>query len=929
MPQAQVPFYALNAGEVDPDALARIDLEKLRVAAETMVNFTPTVLGGMHMRPGTQYLGSTKSNQKARLVPFIFSADTTSLIEITGSVVRVWNNDAPVTYANYSTAILNGNFTSSLGTGWSNNSTSGASVSISGSKLLLNSTKFSYARARQTVSVGSSDTSVSHCMKVVVDRGPVRLRVGTTAGAENILKEQSLDTGTHFIAFTPNSNTIHLQIEANESGRGQRIVDSCDFVKNQVLEMASPWAESDLKNIRYAQSGSVLFVACKGKRQYKIERRGPTSWGISVYQTVAGPYLNHTGSRIRLRTSSRIGNTTMTSNQPFFDPGMVGAVFELTHQERYSAEIFTGAGQSTGWVKITGVGNTRSASFGATYSGATGRVVLEWAYGTPDDWEQAAYSSLIRTNEFTGSGSWNYQDSPLENSPYRTNDNNIVYLRLFCDSHSENGTISVWISCQSSLQTGTVRITGYNSSTSVDVEVLTELGSTDFTDDWREGAWSDYRSWPNAVTLYDGRLWWGGLDKVYGSVSDDFINFDPNTEGDAGPIVRSIATGPVETIGWMLPLQRLLVGTASAEVSIRSSSFDEPLTPSQFTARNASTVGSASVQAIAIDSVGIFAQKSLTKIYEMVYDVNINDYSARDLTRLNKNICKPGIIDIAVQRQPDTRVWFVKSDGTMAMLVFERGDDVVGWSRFETEGTIEAVCVLPSEDNDIVYMVVNRTIDGQTKRYIEKLGVSSETEDGDGSWLVDSSVRFSTGGAATKIISGLGHLIGKQVLAKGGSSDPTKLYTVNSTGQITVDNFVTSVVVGLPFEARFKSVKLAYGSASGTALTQKKRVDHLGLVANNTAPEGVYIGRDFTNMTRLSSLLRGKPLTPGQIVDHYDYDMTSFGGVWDSDSRVCIKCSSPYPAHIIGLVIKMNTNDKQFQWPRKRAGEDEAQNQES
>jgi hypothetical protein len=928
MPQAQVPFYSLNAGEVDPDALARIDLEKLRVAAESMVNFTPTVLGGMHMRPGTKYLGTTKSNAKGRLLPFVFSSSVTSLIEVTGSVIRIWNSDAPVTYANYSTTLTNGSFTSAIGTGWTNVSTTSASASTSGGNLLLNSTNYSYARARQSVSVSSQDSTVPHCLRIDVTKGNITFRIGTSAGGNQVVRDQLLGTGTHFIAFTPNANTIFIDLEANEKGRGQRIVAACDFVKNSVLEIPSPWGESDLGNIRYAQSGSVLYLACKGKKQYKLERRGPTSWGLADYETTAGPYLNYSGSKVRLRPSATIGQITLTADQPFFRSGMVGSVFEITSTTgQYRSEIFTGPNQATKPVKLAGA-NQRTFSWSASYGGgASGTVYLEWSYGTPDNWEGVLQGLLMSGVQTSGSGSFSISDSNISNSPPRSNDNVIVYYRLVTRG-SATGPITAVIDNPQGTQVGVVRITGYSSPTSVTAEVLDELGSTGWTEDWREGAWGSDQSWPNAVAFYDGRLFWGGLDKVYGSVSDDFTNFDPNTEGDAGPIVRSIATGPVESIGWLLPLQRLMVGTASAEVSIRSSSFDEPLTPSAFTARNASTVGSAAIQAVAVDSAGIFAQKNLSKVYEIVYDVQINDYSSRDLTRLNKNICKPGVIDFALQRQPDTRVWFVKSDGTMAMLVYERADEVVGWARFETDGAVEAVCVLPSENDDIVYLIIRRTIDGQTRRYIERMTVSSETEDGDGSWLVDSAVQFSTGGAPTKIITGLGHLVGKQVIAKGGSDDPEKLYTVASTGQITVDNFVTSIVVGLRYEARFKSVKLAYGSASGTALGQKKRVDHLNIVANNTAPDGVRIGRDFTNMTRLSSLLRGKEMTAGQIVDHYDYDASSFNGMWDSDSRVCIRCVSPYPAHIIGMVVKMNTNDKQYQWPRKRAGDDGAQDQE-
>lgn len=929
MPQSQIPFYALNAGEVDPDALARIDLEKLRVAGEEMVNFTPTVLGGMHMRPGTQFVSTTLNNGKAVLVPYIFNATETSLIEITDGLIRVFNNDAEVRYPSYDTTVTNQNFNNALGVGWTNVSTTGASVSINGGLLLLYSTNYSYARARQQVSVKTGDLGQLHCAKVVVSLGPVVFRIGYSEGNDDIVSDQTLDTGTHFIAFTPKENTIFLEFEANEETQGVRHVEECSLVKNASMSLPGPWDNNDLANIRYAQSGSIVFVACRGKKQYKIERRGEKSWGIAEYNTTGGPYIPYSKRKVRLKVTGSLGNVTLRSDQPFFKRTMIGAIFEITTPGQRRTEVFTGGDQTTQPIKVTGVGGKSGTARRWTYtlaypSGSSGAVSVEWSYGTPDAWSKVYGEQVVASA--SAAGTYVVNDAVLRavnnnNDIVESNDNSIVYFRLRSAANA-TGRISALMQYSGGAQVGVVRVTGYNSRTSVDVEVLQEVGSVDtFTDDWREGAWSRNQSWPTAVAFHDGRLFWGGLDKIYGSVSDDFYNFDPTTVGDAGPIIRSIATGPVESIGWMLPLQRLMVGTASAEVSIRSSSFDEPLTPTQFTARNASTMGSAPIAAVAVDAAGVYVQKNLSKIYELIYDVNANDYSSRDLTRLNKNICKPGVVDIAVQRQPDTRVWFVKSDGTMAMLVYERSDEVIGWSRFVMDGFIENVCVLPSTTDDIVYVVVRRTIDGQTRRYIERLSSSSQTEDGNGAWLVDSAIRYSTP-SPTRIIPNLGHLVGKQVIAKGGSDDPTKLYTVSASGQIRVDNLVTAIVVGLPYEARFKSVKLAYGSANAAALGQKKRVDHLGIVANNTAPDGVRIGRDFMNMNKLSSLLRGKPLVDGQIVDHYDYDATSFGGAWDSDSRVCIKCVAPYPAHILGMVVKMNTNDSVFAYRKQPSGND-------
>lgn len=991
MARAQVPFFALNAGEVGQTALARVDLEKMRLAAESMVNFIPTVLGPISMRPGLKYLGSTYNNLPCRLLPFIFNASTTSLIELTASGMRVRTNDTLVQYVNHASTVTNGDFTGVSATytrtltvvtvtsnahglstgnviycnftsggaasgfytitvtnanqftvtttasgtiatsnvtytnGWSNQSTTGASVSFANNQLVLSSTEYSYARARQAVTVASGDQAKLHAVKIVVARGPVIFRVGSTAGGAELIGNQTLDEGTHFISFVPGTGTVYLEVEAINEGRANRLVDSIDFFKNAELLIPTPWAEADLNSIRYAQSGSVIFVACDGYPQYKIERRGANSWGVSRYYTNAGPYLGYSARKEKLKPSATTGDVTITADQPYFTSGMVGSVFEMTHPRQQPSILFTGEDQYSDWIRVTGV-NTQDRRFFVNISygaGASGTVTLERAYGVPEGWTSYATYTTNQTNTSV--------DDSVSSSTVASSNNLIVYYRLAARPGATIvGSITASLSYQGGNKTGIFRLTGVASSTSASAEVIRQLGDTNFTDDWREGAWSDAASWPSSVAFHDGRIWWAGLDKVYGSVSDDYYNYDPATEGDSGPIVRSVATGPVEGIGWMLPLQRLVVGTASAEVSIRSSSFDEPLTPTAFTARNASTVGSSPVQAIAVDSTGIFVQRNKSKIFELVYDVEINDYSSREITRLNQDICKPGVAQVAVQRQPDTRVFFVKEDGKLSMLVYDRADAVSGLCRLETDGEFQSIAILPTGEEDDVYFVVERTINSVTKRYIEKFASTDELQGGEESWLVDSAVRFQSV-SPTTTVTGLTHLIGKQVVVyyqrfggyqndafqddafqvtNEGAAEPRTTYTVNGSGEISLDFAVTDIIIGLPYEARFKSVKLAYGSTAGTALTQKKRVDHLALLGVNTAPDGLRIGRDFDNMTKLSSIYKGKALEPYYIVSEWDYDATAFGGKYDTDSRVCIKAVSPYPATIAGMVIHLQTHDR-------------------
>ncbi|MBZ7490850.1 hypothetical protein FMJ35_31775, partial [Klebsiella michiganensis] len=94
--------------------------------------------------------------------------------------------------------------------------------------------------------------------------------------------------------------------------------------------------------------------------------------------------------------------------------------------------------------------------------------------------------------------------------------------------------------------------------------VLSDLGGTSATADWYEGAFSEKNGFPGAVAIFEGRLWWAGGDRIYGSYSDAYDSFDDgnNSEdkvaGDASAINGSIGSGPVDKVNWLLPLLRLI-----------------------------------------------------------------------------------------------------------------------------------------------------------------------------------------------------------------------------------------------------------------------------------------------------------------------------------------------------------------------------------
>lgn len=86
------------AGEISPALAARSDQAKYQTGLRACRNFIVRRSGGIDNRPGLRYLGAVKdADQPARLLPFVFNADQTYLLEFGELVLRIWRNDALLT----------------------------------------------------------------------------------------------------------------------------------------------------------------------------------------------------------------------------------------------------------------------------------------------------------------------------------------------------------------------------------------------------------------------------------------------------------------------------------------------------------------------------------------------------------------------------------------------------------------------------------------------------------------------------------------------------------------------------------------------------------------------------------------------------------------------------------------------------------------
>ena len=257
---------------------------------------------------------------------------------------------------------------------------------------------------------------------------------------------------------------------------------------------------------------------------------------------------------------------------------------------------------------------------------------------------------------------------------------------------------------------GICRVLSVTSLTVAQVQVLQPFGATTGTDTWYEGRFAPNLPAPTAITISEGRLWLGGADRIYGSVSDAYDSFDETLVGNSAAIQRSLGFGPVQQVSWLNEGDVLTAGLAIGEAAIRSSALSEVLSPTNVNIKGAGTNGCAEVGPATVDSVTYFVQRTTKKILAMSGGSSTLAFTIEDTTVLHPDICDAGIVRIAVTRQPETRIFAVLNTGEVRVYLVDRVEQVTAWSRIvlAKDADILDVLVLPQGSEDEVYFLVNR-----------------------------------------------------------------------------------------------------------------------------------------------------------------------------------------------------------------------------
>jgi hypothetical protein len=352
----------------------------------------------------------------------------------------------------------------------------------------------------------------------------------------------------------------------------------------------------------------------------------------------------------------------------------------------------------------------------------------------------------------------------------------------------------------------------------------------------------------------------------------------------------------------------LVVFTADSEGSIQQATINEPLGPNNVRAVPLSSYGSSDVRPVGVGNAVMFVQRGARKLREFIRDDT--GFVSNDVTvRAEHLLAQFGIVSMDWCQEPDAILWAARADGTLLSFTYQKEQSVFAWCRHRLGGfsnaggtappIVESVCQVPSSDgssNDL-YVIVNRWINGATRRHVEVLQPrwirGSAIASG---YFVDGGLTYAGSPAST--ISGLTWLAGQTVtILADGKVHPVR--TVSSAGTITLNYAASTVQVGLAYEGRLQLLRPELPQPNGSSQGKVKQVKKITARLLNT--NNLKYGPDFNTMARVDfrkttdAIDAPVPLLDGDKT--FDFNAPPA----DTDAYVCLEQDLPYPFCIVGI----------------------------
>lgn len=926
MASGLTPYYllqpAFTGGEISAEVANRVDLDKYQLAVLQAYNCLIKPHGPIYRRPGMKYMARTKYSDKACiLVPFNGADSTDYLLEIGEKYIRVHKNglyinievmtpytadmlqDLRFVQSADTMFIASGKYPVKQLARYSDTDWRFADFEITDMYFDESTSLENYSGISYTVP-GTYQFQPTVTGEYQIDiagaggggGGGVRYSKprehghtyycvggGTGGSGERIINTVTLTKGTSYTIIVGSGGAggggTGSYGTASNGGDGENST-ACGLTGrggtggsggSRVSIDGSYENTRGVQGTTYGAGGGGIGGVAGTKYKDNAGKAGADGWAKILY----------TGNK-ELTPSGTTGDITLTSNKNIFAGSKAGAYIKLK-QEIASKTVST----SNGTTERVRVGENWKVISHGTWSGS-------FTIEKSDDGE-----SWKEYRKYTSGNDYNPSESGSVTEP--------VFLRAVCTITS--GTCTVDLTAMAYNAEGVVKLTEITSDSTAKAHVEKELGSTDMTTNFLWGAWSEEFGYPQTLCFFQDRLCFGGTKKqpymVWMSRTGDYGNFSvekaSGTVTDDSAVALAFVSRKQFKILHLIASTDLIVLTAGNEWTVSGS---DTVTPSKAVPKMQTTRGCSTVEPLMIGGRIVFVQGRGSTVRDMAYSYETDSYGGNDLTLLAKHIIENvQIVDSAYKQEPDSTIYFARSDGTMACLSYIMEQKVYAWSTIETQGKIEAVAAVQEGDEDIIYLVVQREINGVTVRNIEYLAKNpAKSNNPDDYIMLDNAIEYSTAeksSGETEIDAA--ELAGEKVTVIGDGRMYSGL-TVSQDGAVTLPAAVQHAFIGLPYRSIVELPNVEIKTGDGTMQGRKKQISNCILRLSNSL--GGMVGPDINTMD-LMNFDEQNAVSDIKLFTGDKYMTLPVGG-FNNEGRVIIVTDEPYPFNLLAVVREVS-----------------------
>lgn len=883
-------------GEVSPEVASRIDMEKYQAALLQAENCYIRPYGAVYKRPGSIYCGMAKKN-KVRLIEFKSTVNHAFLLEVGEGYIRIWkdgkftNQEIVTPYQESELPKLRTCQSADImyiasGTHPVMQLKHYSDTDWRFEEMVMNSQYFDESLTVSNNVVdqiwNKAGTYAWECHKT--ENYAVTVAGGGGGGADILRHYQDS-------RYQEDGSTV--EAAGGIGGNGAAVSQTVYCKENTTYAITvgdgggkgSPGnsgGNSTAFGLTAQGGGGGQLGTFTGKRRvtgrphknYTVYKGHAGEAGISYGNGGQGSYNKGNPGWVTVKSmdeptltiSGTAGEVTLSSDKPFFSADMKGMWMKISQD--IASKFVTASGAMT--TDPIPVGNGWKIITHGTW---TGQVVIQKSTNG-GEWKDFRTYKSNDDNNVSESGTVDEADN--------------VRMRLVTTAGKADLTSTAYT------KSGIIQIETVNSATSATCLVKKVIGQAGKVDSYSFGAWNEKYGYPRTVGFFQDRLIFAGTKMqpyvLWMSKTGDYNNFSvekaSGTVTDDSAICLSFISRQQAEIKHICPASDLFVLTDSNEWIVSGGST---VTPSKCTNKAQTFRGCTEVEPISIGSRLIYVQKRSQTVRDMAYSFETDSYEGMDLTLLAKHLLRgKTIVDAAYMQDPDSRLYFVRSDGEIICLAYINDQKVYAWSHIITKGKYLSVCTVAGEETDEVYTAVER--DGKT--YIEKMGTDKDSIDPKDYIMTDCSkvLTFDEPDDAASVDWITGTV---SVLADGKFFENVEI----KEGTVTLPTKVSYMIIGYPYRMTIELPNVEIQAQNGTMQGRYKNVRTVSLRLLHT------LGGSIGNGVGRNDTIKYEELSNQKIFLYTgDKEITIPNQGVEKNGRVIITSSDPYPFYLAALI---------------------------